>query len=55
MIATRAGVRAEIRSDADGIIDVRCTACDTLLVDDDRSPFYDAATDDGTPHVCPTR
>jgi hypothetical protein len=28
-------------------------SCGALLVDDGHGPLYDAATDDGTPHVCP--
>jgi sugar (pentulose or hexulose) kinase len=50
---TRAGITAVIVADDDGIATVTCTACGVALVDDDRSPFYDAATDDGTPHNCP--
>lgn len=52
-VETRAGITATIVSDAEGIVSVCCVTCGTALVDDDRSPFYDAATDDGTPHVCP--
>lgn len=52
-VEIRAGITAEITTDAEGIAGVRCLGCGTDLVDDDRSPFYDAATDDGTPHACP--
>lgn len=49
---TRAGVTATITEDASGILAVCCAACGEALVDDDRGPFYDADTDDGTAHVC---
>lgn len=49
----RGPVRADVARSSDGTVRVSCNACGTLLVDDDRSPFYDAASDDGTPHACP--
>lgn len=36
------------------LLDQRCVVCNTQVSDDDRGPFYDSATDDGTAHVCPT-
>ena len=54
---TRAGVTV-VRTWSDDpepyayLVDQRCATCGAQLTDDDRSPFYDSATDDGTPHVC---
>lgn len=49
---TRAGVTARIDYDAEGTPTVACAGCGAALVDDQRSPFYDAATDNGLPHEC---
>lgn len=55
-ITDPAGVIVERTFDAAGeLVDQRCLACRAQLVDDDRGPFYDAVTDDGTPHACPAR
>lgn len=35
------------------VVDQRCVACGMQVTDDDRGPFYDSVTDDGTAHVCP--
>jgi ribosomal protein L37E len=35
------------------LVDQRCTRCGAQVTDDDRGPFYDSVTDDGTPHACP--
>lgn len=50
--AQRDGVVVDVVADDEGIVSVTCRRCDAALVDDDRSPYYDAATDDGTPHAC---
>jgi hypothetical protein len=53
---TRAGVTALIHECEESIQagrQVTCTECGAPVVDDDRSPFYEVATDDGTPHQCP--